>query len=117
MEEARLLVEQDMVKFCDDHKLDLLTSSCVKCHLVSRTVGRAILPKVIRLMKAKAASNADIPSAVERYASRLDEKTLSLTFFESDLSLAVLVFGQSKMVPPLMFKELTREFHVHEVKA
>ena len=110
VEEAWLLVEQDMVKFCDIHNLDLLASSCVKYHLVSRTVGRAILPEVIRLMKAKAAANVDIPSAAERYASRLDEKTLTLTFSKSDLSLAVSLFGRGKMVPPLMFDELTREY-------
>ena len=86
MEEAQLLVEQDMVKFCDVHNLDLLASSCVKCCLVSRTVGRAILPEVIRLMKAKAATNIDVLSATERYTSRLDEKSPTLTFSESDLS-------------------------------
>ena len=110
VEEARLLMEQDVIKFCDEHKLDVLASSCVKCHLVSRCVVKAVLPELIRLMKAKAVSNSDIPSAAKRYTSRLDEKALTLTFSDSDLSLAVSLFGHSKMVPPWMFDELTREY-------
>ena len=111
MEEARLLVEQDMVKLCDTHKLDIQPGAvCVKCRLVSRTVGRNVLPEVIKLLRAKAASTTDIPSAAERYATRLDEKPPSLTLTESDLSLAVSVFSRGKMVPPSMFEELTREF-------
>ena len=36
MEEACLLVEQDMVKLCDTHKLDIQPGAdCVKCRLVS----------------------------------------------------------------------------------
>ena len=31
VEEARLLVEQDMVKMCDIHYLDIQTPDCVKC--------------------------------------------------------------------------------------
>ena len=74
VEEAHLQVEQDMVKLCDTHNLDVQPgSACVKCHLVSRTVGRNILPEVIKLLRAKTASSADIPSAAERYAARLDE--------------------------------------------
>ena len=107
MEEAWLLVEQDMVKFCDVHNLNLEVSSCVKCHLVSWTVGKAILHEVIRLMKAKASSTSDILSTAERYAARIDEKTPTLTFSESDLSLAVSLFGKGKMVPPSMFDKLT----------
>ena len=65
-------MEQDVIKFCDEHKLDLLASSCIKCRLVSRSMGKAVLPELIRLMKAKASSDSDIPSAAERYPSRLD---------------------------------------------
>ena len=99
-----------MAKFCDIHNLDIQASSCVKCCLVLRTVGRDLLPEVIRLTRAKAASTADIPSALERCAARLDEKTQTLTFSESDLSLAISLFGRGKMVPPSMFDELTREY-------
>ena len=111
LEEAHLLVEQDMVKLCDTHNLDIQPGAdCVKCRLVSWTVGRNVLPEVIKLLRAKAASTSDIPSAAERYASRLDKKPLSLTLTESDLSLAVSVFSRGKMIPPSMFEELTREF-------
>ena len=82
----------------------------MKYRLVSRTVGRNVLPEVIKLLRAKAASTSDILSAAERYAARLDEKPPSLTLTESDLSLAVSVFGRGKMIPPSMFEELTREF-------
>ena len=68
MEEARLLMEQDVIKFCDEHKLDILASSSIKCRLVSRSMGKAVLPILIRLMKAKAVSNSDIPSTTESYA-------------------------------------------------
>ena len=99
-----------MVKFCDIHNLSPEASNCVKCCLVTRTVGKALLPEVIRLVKAKASSSSDIPSAAERYTARLDEMTQTPTFSESDLSLAVLLFGKGKMVPSSMFEELTREY-------
>merc|ERR1711867_212006 len=84
MEEARLLVEQDMVKLCETHNLDVQPGAdCVKCRLVSRTVGRNVLPEVIKLLRARAASTTDIPSAAERYAARLDEKPPTLTLSES----------------------------------
>ena len=89
VEEAPLLVEQDMIKFCDVHNLDIQSSACVKCRLVSRTVGRNILSEVIKLMRAKAASSTDIyiyTSAAERYAARIDEKSPTLTFSKSDLT-------------------------------
>ena len=60
VEEARLLVEQDMVKFCDIHYLDIQTTDCVKCRLVSRTVNRNFLPEVIKLLRDKAASSSNI---------------------------------------------------------
>ena len=68
------------------------------------TVGRNVNPEVIKLLRAKAASTSDILSAAERYAARLDEKSPTLTLSESDLALAVSVFGHGKMVPPSMFE-------------
>ena len=73
-------------------------------------MGRNVLPEVIKLLKAKAASTTDILSAAERYATRLDDKPPTLTLTESNLSLAVSVFGHGKMVPSSMFEQLTREF-------
>ena len=73
VEEARFLVKQDMVKFCNIHYLDIQTTDCVKCRLVSRMVNRNILPEIIKQLRAKAASSSDIPSAMERYAARVDE--------------------------------------------
>ena len=85
VEEACLLVEQDMVKLYDTRKLDIQPGAdCVKCRLVSRTVGRNVLPEVIKLLRAKAASTTDIPSTAERYATRLDDKPPTLTLMESD---------------------------------
>ena len=81
-----------MIKFCDEHKLNLLASSCINYRLVSRSMGKGVLPGLIRLMKAKAVSNSDIPSAAERYAFHLDEKAPTLPFSNSDLSLAVSLF-------------------------
>ena len=99
-------MEQDMVKLCDTHNLDIQPGAdCVKCPLVSRTVGRNVLPEVIKLLRAKAASTTDILSAAERYAGRLDDKPPTLTLTESNLSLAVSVLGcGKKMVPATMFK-------------
>ena len=111
LEEARLLVEHGMVKLCDVHNLDVQPgSSCTKCRLATRTVGKHVMPEVIKLLREKAVSTSDIPSAAERYAARLDEKSPTLTLSESDLALAVSVFGRGKMVPPSLFEELTKEF-------
>ena len=111
LEEARLLVEHDMFKLCDVHSLDVQPgSACTKCQLLTRSVGKHVLPEVLRLLREKAASTSDIPSAVERYAGRLDEKSPTLTFSESDLALAVSVFGRGKMFPSNLFDELTNEF-------
>ena len=68
------------------------------------------MPEVIRLLREKAVSTSDIPSAAERYAARLDVKSPTLTLSEPDLALAVSVFGRGKMVPPSLFEELTKEF-------
>ena len=100
-----------MFKLCDVHNLDVQPGTiCTKCRLVSRTVGKHVMPEVIRLLREKAVSTSDIPSAAERYAARLDEKSPTLTLSESDLALAVSVFGRGKMVPPSLFEELTKEF-------
>ena len=102
-------MESDVISFCEVHKLDLDVTSCLKCRLVERSVGKAVLPEFLRLMKAKAAPDF-IPSAAERYASRLDEKLPTLTFTENDLALAVSLFGCGRMSPPSLFDILTKEF-------
>ena len=102
-------MESDVISFCEVHKLDLDVTSCLKCRLVERSVGKAVLPEFLRLMKAKAAPDF-IPSAAERYASRLDEKLPTLTFTENDLALAVSLFGRGRMSPLSMFDDLTKEF-------
>ena len=102
-------MESDVIMFCEVHKLDLDVASCLKCWLVKRSVRKVVLPEFLRLMKAKAAPDF-IPSAAERYASRLDEKLPTLTFTENDLALAVLLFGCGRMSPPSMFDDLTKEF-------
>ena len=111
LEEARLLVEHGMIKLCDVHNLNVQPgSSCTKCQLATRSVGKHVMPEVLRLLREKTVSTEDIPSAVERYAGRLDEKSPTLTFSESDLALAVSVFGRGKMIPASLFEELTKEF-------
>ena len=83
-----------MFKLCDVHNLNVQPgSSCTKCQLATRSVGKHVMPEVLRLLREKSVSTSDIPSAVERYAGRLDEKSPTLTFSESDLALAVSVFG------------------------
>ena len=109
VEEAKLLMESEVIKFYEEHKLELRVSSCLKCRLVSRSVGKAVLPELLRLMKAKATPDF-VPSAAEMYTSRLDEKPPTLTFTENDLALAVSLFGRGRMSPPLLFNELIREF-------
>ena len=79
-EEAKLLLESDVIKFCEEHSLDVQPSSCLKCKLVTRSVGKAVLPELIRLKKAKDSVSDSIPSAAERYASRLDKRAPTLTF-------------------------------------
>ena len=61
-------------------------------------------------MKAKATGDSNIPSAAECYASRLDEKSPTLTFTESDLSLDVSIFDHGKMALPSLFEDLTKEY-------
>ena len=96
VEEARLLLESDIIRFCDQHKLDL-QASCQIFKLVTRSVGKAVLPELLRLRKAKDSASNSIPSAAERNASRLDERAPTLTFTESDLTLAVSLFNRARM--------------------
>ena len=110
VEEAKLLMESEVIKFCGTHRLDLLVTDCVRCRLVSRTGGRSVLPELIRLMRAKDGADSGIPSAAGRYADRLDAKSPTLSFSVVDLSLAVSVFGKGKKVPPALFEDLTKEF-------
>ena len=72
-----------------------------------------MLPELLSLMKAKASNSNSIPSAAVRYASRLDERTPTLTFTESDLALAVSLFTRGRMSPPSLFDDLTKEFLLH----
>ena len=110
IEEAKLLLESDIIKFCSDHGLDIQPSSCTKCKLVTRSVGKAVLPELIKLKKAKVSAAGSVPSAAERFASRLDERPPTLTFTETDLELAVSIFNRGRMSPPAMFDDLTKEF-------
>ena len=103
-------MESDVIKFCEEHKLDIQASDCLKCQLVTRSVGKAVLPELLRLMKAKASDSDSIPSAAVRYASRLDERAPNLTFTENDLALAVSLFTHGRMSPPSLFDDLTKEF-------
>ena len=110
VEEAKLLLESDIIKFCEEHNLDIQASSCFKCKLVTRSVGKAVLPELLRMKKAKDSASDLIPSAAERYASRLDERAPTLTFTESDLALAVSLFNRGRMSPPSLFDDLTKEY-------
>ena len=103
-------MESDVIKFCDEHNLDVQASECLKCQLVARSVGKAVLPELLRLMKAKASNSNSIPSATMRYASRLDERASTLTFTENDLALAVSLFTRWRMSSQSLFDDLTKEF-------
>ena len=104
------MLEAGVIKFCDEHKVDMAPSTCVTCRLVSRTVRGPVLPELIKLLKARAAAATEIPAAAQRFATRIDEKPPTLTLSESDMSLAQSLFGRGKMAPPTLFDELTREY-------
>ena len=70
----------------------------------------AVLTELVKLMKAKAAASSDIPAAAERFTTRIDEKPPTLTFLDSDISLAGSLFGRGKMAPPSLFDDLTKEY-------
>ena len=110
VEEAKLLLEAGVIKFCDDHKVNIAPSTCVTCRLVARTVRGPVLPELIKLIKAKAVDATEIPAAAQRFATRINEKPPTLTLSGSDMSLAESIFGRGKMVPPTLFDELTREY-------
>ena len=52
VEEAKLLVEAAVIKFCDEHKIDMALSTCVICRLVSRFLRGPMLPELIKLFRA-----------------------------------------------------------------
>ena len=109
-EEARLLFESGVVKLCDVHGVDLVPVDCVSCRMVSRTVRAPVLTEFIELTKGKSVVTAQIPGAASRFASRIDEKTPTLTFTEQDMALASSLFSRGKMAPATLFDELTREY-------
>ena len=104
------MFEAGVVKFCDEHKVDIAPSKCLTCRLVSRTDRGPMLPELIKLIKSKSADTAEIPAAAQMFATRIDEKPPTLTLSESDMSLAQSLSGRGKMVPPTMFDKLTREY-------
>ena len=110
VEEAKLLLEAGVIKFCDEHMIDMAPTTCVTCRLVTRTVRGPVLPELIKLVKAKTAVDTEIPAAAQRFAVRIDERPPTLTLSESDMSLAESLFGRGKMSPPSLFEDLTKEY-------
>ena len=45
------MLEAGVIRFCDEHKIDMVLSTCVTCRLVSRTVRGPVLPELIKLFK------------------------------------------------------------------
>ena len=88
VEEAKLLLEAGVIKFCDEHMVDMAPTTCVTCRLVTRTVRGPVLPELIKLVKDKTAVATEIPAAAQRFAVRIDERPPTLTLSESDMSLA-----------------------------
>ena len=43
------MVEAGVIRFCDEHKIDMVLSTCVICRLVSRTVRDPVLPELIKM--------------------------------------------------------------------
>ena len=66
------MLEAGVIKFCDEHKIDMAPSTCVTCRLVSRTVRGPVLPGLIKLFKAKAAAATEFPAAAQRLATGFD---------------------------------------------
>ena len=52
IEEARLLLESGIVKFCDAHGTSLAASTCTPCRLVSRMVKPAVLTQLVKHISA-----------------------------------------------------------------
>ena len=111
VEEARLLLESGVVKFCELHGTGLVASTCTPCRLVSRMVKPTVLTQLVRLVAEKDGETvADIPSAADRFAVRLDSKPPTLTLSESDMTLAESFLGRGKMVPASLFEDLVKEY-------
>ena len=111
MEEARLLLESGIVKFCEVHGTSLAASACIPCRLVSRMVKPTVLAQLVKLVAEKGGETAaEIPSAVDRFAVRLDSKPATLTLTESDMALAESFLGRGKMVPASLFEDLVKEY-------
>ena len=111
IEEARLLLESGIVKFCEAHGTSLAASTCTPCRLVSRMVKPAVLTQLVRLAAEKGGEiAAEIPSAADRFAVRLDSKPATLTLSESDMALAESFLGRGKMVPAALFEDLVKEY-------
>ena len=84
-----MLLESGIVKFCEVHGTSLATSACIPCRLVSRMVKPTVLAQLVKLVAEKGGETAaEIPSAVDRFAVRLDSKPATLTLSESDMALA-----------------------------
>ena len=110
MEEARLLLEAGVVKFCEQHGTSVAATSCTTCRLVSRMVKPAVLTQLVRLVAEKVAATAEIPSAADRFATRIDSKPATLTLSDGDMTLAESFFSRGKMVPPALFEDLVKEY-------
>ena len=111
IEEARLLLESGVVKFCEAHGTSLAASTCTPCRLVSRMVKPTVLTQLVRLLAEKDGETAaEIPSAADRFAVRLDSKPATLTLSESDMALAESFLGRGKMVPASLFEDLVKEY-------
>ena len=70
------MLEAGVIKFCDEHKIDMALSTCVTCRLVSRTVRGPVLPELIKMFMAKAAAATEFPAAAQRFATRMDGSLL-----------------------------------------
>ena len=46
------MLEAGVIKFCDEHKIDMALSTCVTSRLVSRSVRGPVLPELIKLVRA-----------------------------------------------------------------
>ena len=97
-EEAKLLFEAAVLKLCDEHKVDMASTTHVTCRLVSRTVRAPVLFELIKLAKSQSVAASVIPAAATRFVTRIDEKPPTLTLSDSDMSWAELLFGRGKML-------------------
>ena len=99
------------MKICEVHGTSLAASTCTPCRLVSRMVKPAVLTQLVRLLAEKDGETAaEIPSAADRFAVRLDSKPATLTLSEGDMALAESFLGRGKMVPASLFEDLVKEY-------